>query len=862
MLKSEVSVAVQLLKQYSQNEVSKSLIADIQAHMKEVSQDIQAQIAIKRAEQDKLYTQLGQNRESAMDWNEIAKTIQIYNKLKRVYEEKFKTKGGTEKIIEEYIDYLVTATQEPLSKSDKVKRQYNDKDPEDIRVYKSALRALLDDAPGSRFGSCLHPDAQPIYALGNQLSARDILSFFILAAMDDNMALTPELEDNRAQCVVEEILNLTSNIADIRRAHNAIGDMRSADDTVDEPSCFPGVIGRIGNMHLHNPASGTDDLISPSEHFKRKTQAFFINEFQELTASDQFNIINGIYYQIYMFEKDEDNRTLDNFIKSILTEESLQRFIKELEFEFGLLDEDHLKMAVLTYLKEILQSNIQIEQSLLHRLEEIANDNLVEAVKVSIEDELANEHEVLESMVQFRDLFGHFDAVREDLAAFKKDKPTDFKELSSMEEKWEVMKDNFVTLLKKQEATAKVIRDSANGKLSASLKKFEDIYERNRGAHIDILSDKKRGKVEFYPFWYLKIRLKFEDVESKCEHEALHISKFLKNSRIELLLKEFDKFILKNKLASTKEIATNAPAALVEDLLWKFNAELVTQNIKPISVEIKESIRRLLLDPAAIDKAHISLPPSLASIRDKIAMQQHIQGKEAALNPIQRRKLQLIALEKHRLGKMPNLMGEFEVQKAQHYMMTQADTVERLGLKDYLAPGVVVKIERVNTDPAVVSFTTPFDSKEVSKKKCKISIATLRDYANHDKRLRAELAHEADILLRRFSDLSAITGPDASSFSYLFLDQLSKHKQSDPMFYQLVLQNQSENDLNTLLDILDTYPEDHQYKNMIETIETSLSFLSNDSEFIKPNVTQRLLEEEIQKIYIRKKKVSLGSMML
>jgi predicted transcriptional regulator len=787
----------------------KKIIADLDEDTKKVSIAIQDLIAIQKALQDLHYTELGQNRESAMDWEEISRTIFIYKRLQRLYGEQFVAKKGTEGILNEFVDYLVNKCNDPLCKSNPENRKYNRADPKEIRVYKNALRAILDDAPNSKFGSCLHPGAPLIYGLGEKLSARDILAFFLLAASDEKMVLPPELEDSRKQCLDEEILNVVLNLSDMRRAHNSKGDFHEKHDVIDEPSCFPGVIGRLGNMHLHNPVTGLDEITSPSKQFERKMQAFIIRQFHQIPSPEQFNILNAIYYKILNSQEDDNNPSFNQFFFSLLDENKYKLFLHELEEEFGELDDEHRKMSVLYYIKGLATSLNAIPQNLMSRLETIANENLVEAVRVTIEENLGNEAEVKDAIIQLGYILNQFTLLREEIFSIRKNENINFEQLVALETEWNRQKVKFLKLINEQVSITDQIHRVADRHLTIALSHYEQIYQQSRGRPVHILSDKKRARVHFFPFWYLKIKLKFEDLEAKCELEALEIPGFLQQAKQKLL------------------------------------GEAFTHNYQ------------IAVGSSCTAAASTSSSPSFstaASSSNTDCAETEASTKQKSL---------LVGLELHRQSLLPDMLGIYEIQKAQHYIMAHADIAEKLGLKDYLKPGILVKIERANCDPAIVSFIDPFG--DTPKKLITMWISQLKDYAEKDTKLRAALAHEVDILLRGFSELISIPNPLGRSYQNLFFDQLAFYKEKDPHFFKKVLQRQTSSDLMNLITKLQLYTADHPFQGLDTDFKNELrnrsqEYLQSKAPYPQPLweneqalIAHRILENEVQKIYINTK---------
>lgn len=94
-----------------------------------------------------------------------------------------------------------------------------------------AWRALDKDAPCVVWTNIMTANSE------NGFIARKRVAVYFLAVMDEHY---PEEKESR-------IANFIGQLADIRRAHNNI------QEGVDNPSCYPGTLGRIANMGAYHP---------------------------------------------------------------------------------------------------------------------------------------------------------------------------------------------------------------------------------------------------------------------------------------------------------------------------------------------------------------------------------------------------------------------------------------------------------------------------------------------------------------------------------------------------------------------------------------------------------------------------------
>ena len=874
-----------LLDTSSSTDVSRQIIDE----SKQCLADIQTQLAINKALQDLHYTQLGQNRESAMDWNEISRTLYLFQKLKTHYAAQFVAKKGTDGILNDFVTYLAKACKDPTCATDPSKRQYNPSDSKKIRMRKTALRALLDDAPNTKFGSCLHPGAKEVYGNGALFSARELLAYFILAASDPHMPLPEKLEEVREQCVNEEILNVVANLADIRRGHNNDGDFRGKDDPIDEPTCFPGLIGRIGNMHLHNQITALEEFTTPSDHFKRKMQAFIIGQFTKVPPEIEFSIVNATFYRIHNSEKDPNNTDADRFAEQLLTKENLAAFIEQLTNEFGPLDSHHLKMATLTYVHEVHDFKYQIEQNLLTRLESIANENIVHVVRKSAEAALEKEGVTEGAVKQLGLIMKQIALLAENIRILSKSKLPTLEDIASIEVQWQQLKSEHDRLIQQQSRIAQEITQAVETRITTSLQKYEKIYETNRGTKTQILQGNYRKNSVFYPFWFSKAKLKFEDLDIDCQQSALAFSDMLRKERERLLLDKFAIVLPNADLIKNGEVKKlkRLLALQIERHICALNlfddshketiAELKNTRLAvlstiqaivssmnlPFSAANMQFLVNILcakqdtLIAAGIDEKTAKLFGKLSRLMNEadVYIEQHDGPRHSTLKA---KRVTLHSLNHHKIT-ASTLLSPFEIQKAQHYIMAHAENPEILRLQPHLKPGIFVKIDASPADPVTVTFVDPFNG--MTETTTQIPLYLLKEYADYDKKLRKSLAHEVDVLLRGFCELDAIDPKDRRAFQDLFLKQLCWHKDHNPGFFQAVLLRQESKDLLALLGMLDLFSDDHPFVALAEPIMSARSKRQQDYLHLHPNqsqdewehlqvaLAQCALEDDVQRVY-------------
>ncbi len=378
---------------------------------KELIQEIiTEEIAQRRLRAGFPQTENEQRETSMLKGYEAFESLRIYKELQQKYQEVLNNKGGVEAVIKELEDYIIALLgNDPTLRTDPEKRKHNPHDPLLIQQQKAALRALMDEAPGSNFGNFLDPKATGHIGLSfaaGESNGRQVLAYFWLAASDPLMQLDNADEINREQCLREEKMMVIAQLFDIRRAHND-GQYTPVDAEKDDPSCGPGTWGRIAKMHVHNKLTKMRAIESPAAKFKNHMTPFFIEKFTALDLASQLEMINSISDNLINQEKSPLNTpltTLDNFVISLrLSEADEMQYILKMIDEYGemnpmthekTLDENHLRFAVATYHEELLNIKDLINNDLFIRLQNIMINRLVGEAKEVVKKNLGQHPEV------------------------------------------------------------------------------------------------------------------------------------------------------------------------------------------------------------------------------------------------------------------------------------------------------------------------------------------------------------------------------------------------------------------------------------------------------------------------------------
>ncbi len=229
------------------------------------------------------------NSETAMSPRTLSAADVSFNKAKELYGEKFAS-TGLQKIEEEIRDMILnkiaadpntsTAARSFINlnraelvkgnnkeKMDKAREYFNSNEDNDHVAWRAYDKWAPVNAQGWPNLLTETDDETPVYAAGVgsehqmplrtvSLDARTRVAHYYLGLTDDKVIPTLTKENREAIFL--------GQIAEIRRAHN-FGDARGADD----PSCYPGTVGRIGPMgaghpqlHIVNPVDEITKIIT------------------------------------------------------------------------------------------------------------------------------------------------------------------------------------------------------------------------------------------------------------------------------------------------------------------------------------------------------------------------------------------------------------------------------------------------------------------------------------------------------------------------------------------------------------------------------------------------------------------------
>ncbi len=519
----------------------KERVEEIERIIRSATADAEAIIA---AQNEDHLTDLGTNVEGAMDVSEIQRVIDVHEKLKGIYGAQFREKGGTHKILQDLIQYIVLQSKDNACLSSLDKRKFNIKDSKEVISAKSALRVLLDPAPNSKWGNYLHLDDSKIYIKGKPVLLREVLAYFWLAATDPNMPLEPKFEAKRAQCIEEEKKHVVYYLSDIRRAHNRPGDYRGLNHSIDEPSCLPGTIGRMG-IHLHNLHTRYQTHVSPAKQFHRKMQAFIIAFFKTLPVERQLVVMNAVNLRIMDMSDATTNLPFYCFMAELMTIPQAEKFIDKLQEEFGGLNRVELELAMTYFIKGAIQMIYRFDQDLHERFEGEVLQKLVEKCKAEVEDVLGKTEELAEARKTLADILERIETLKIQMRTLMQRKIEYFGDVKDPQREADKLHAEHFALLRLKEKVLATIQMVGRREFQDRLLPLERSYCEN-SARKQILTDEELAKLKFTPYWVTKFELSFLQSEGLCKFAYLDLMRHLQLSRQKALLKlymEATKFI-------------------------------------------------------------------------------------------------------------------------------------------------------------------------------------------------------------------------------------------------------------------------------------------------------------------------------
>lgn len=497
----------------------------VSAYIEECVTVIMADVeAIMKALNELHVTVLGQAVEGAMDETEIRRAVEVYEKIKTIYGAKFSALGGIESVLANLKAYLVAQCADERVLGSQEKRRFKKEDKSEIQLAKSALRALLDPAPDSRWGNYLHSAEADIgiSAKNKIIPFREMLAFYWLAATDPNMPLPPELEAKRAQCLDEEKKHVLYSLADIRRAHNRRGDYRGQDDSVDEPSCPPGTAGRMG-MHLHSLHTVYERHISPVKQYHRKMHAFIIDDFKSLPTTQQFAIMQALNRRIQGEETETSKRDFFTYISAIMTDEKSKAFRWRLAQEFADYGNYEEEIACLYFANAVMKMIYRFDQDLYQRFEQVTFESLIRDTKTQVETSLKDIAVLDEKRDALADILGKIEALRLKMQKLVRIQPQTLTDWDALQREIEKLQCEYYQLHQEKDECLAFIQRIAS---SAFLERFNTLYTQYAET---FLNDNSRltpddvMKIPFEPFWLKKFKASFTKSEGLCKFSCLNM---------------------------------------------------------------------------------------------------------------------------------------------------------------------------------------------------------------------------------------------------------------------------------------------------------------------------------------------------
>ncbi len=484
-----------MLTAFNQQEPSDLLLTVTELFIR-YSQKVQTQTPqtliheIKELRNTFYFAYLGKNKESAMDLNEIKKSVVLFETLEKKYGPLCEERGN-DAIINEIIAYLL----DKLSKNNITaeNRFFDANDSSEIRLYKTALRALLDAAPEGEHPNYLLVNAPEVYGADKRFHARKMLSLFWLAATDPNIETEPGLDKT---VVIEwEKSEVIRMLADIRRGNNKTQfDLPEPIDVVDRISCGPGVINRIACMFNYNLMLRRirESLHSILDDFLQRFDAFVIARFKDLAPSTQMQVIYAYYYQVANDEADQENAAFTDFFNALLSEKNATDFIERLQAEFGPFEDSLFKSALMIFFEKWLKNKHSMATDLLGRLESISQES---QVKFLYDKTLHENVSAVRTLEKLESLLSQIKALKEKLAPLNY---LEKYELSQIQHQYASLYQDF------QQVIENDILSPNQAQFYAQLSDATADFEKNTGKKQTFLTTPQAKNLDWLPLWVKK----------------------------------------------------------------------------------------------------------------------------------------------------------------------------------------------------------------------------------------------------------------------------------------------------------------------------------------------------------------------
>jgi len=541
---------------------SVEFLEETKAKRQDLERQINAELKAQEKARRAFYKNLTKNDEGAMNGDETNRALSLYNKLRDHYWAQFQQQGGTEGVLKTLEHYLVVKTGTVFEREDPSTRAFVMSDLPEIQQAKSALRLLIDKAPkSSHFENVFHINEKPLYIGKKFIHAREILAYLWLAACDP--ILSPKQQE-------EEKLQVMLSMADIRRAHNRLGDYAPEDDENDQLSCPMGVPARLALMHVHNPLTALEEITSPSVHFPLRVLAYINERFKQMPVDAQLKIIFGNLNSILNDEHDEGYQLYQAFIKSLVDVNHLDAFLTKLITEFEELNETHIDMAKCIYAYQLASCYKGIPQDLLDQFTKTTAVTHREIFKAEVESGLGKNKTIKAALRELLQVANQFYLLQQ--AIQQQPLPTVDLSLDEMHERevtWQALQDQFNQLLTIRVEQSKIIHGELQRLCRDRFTELDANYQAFMGQDYSLSQLAALNHLRVSTFWFKKIQIRLDDRYTDCLLRAKEWTKVWEPKRQQVLFEFF------------KERWNTVPVAWKSEFInYSYQLEQLNQNFE------------------------------------------------------------------------------------------------------------------------------------------------------------------------------------------------------------------------------------------------------------------------------------------
>lgn len=554
----------------------------------------------------------------------------IIDKLKQEYGATFTQKGGTEAILNDLADYLTQKIGDPQAKTSLAKRKFTFNDSKEIRKYKTALRAILDDNPEAPYGYALNPGAGSRELGGKRTNLREVLAYFWLAATDENMPLDKTLESNRADCISGEKENVVEFLADLRREYSKItvghtsvrvntlsedaikrlSSKQKREAAVDRASCPPGQFGRITAMGLSNQHS----MMAPKNPIltvAEDAQGYILRSFEKLSAREQFDVATSINYialtmsdipsEISFFKEfidNEDREDMEKYFPQFMLEIARNTidFCAYIEDRYQVkLSEDERTIAMIALLEKTEEITAHCPDDMLQPMNRQSEDHILDGLMrwITRKSLTANDDELF---LNLKTIYQDLSEINQKLVKLAAKEITNDNELREVEAAKLELIDRYMIVIKQKKDVLVELQTNIRKQFMEQTKPYlekivnpieQQVFKDKRDEMLAQVSlEKLSGDLRLG-----KAIDDLEAIESNCHLAIGTISYNQRETKLNYAMLKFKEYISGSYNAFGVQITANALIDAVDKFSEIDKLDLLTEGMRHI-----EAQKRALLD--------------------------------------------------------------------------------------------------------------------------------------------------------------------------------------------------------------------------------------------------------------------------